>query len=176
MLREAIEQDVATIRSWRNHPKVRGASIWTAYITPEAHLEWWARVRSDPAKLALIFTYEDLPCGVVTFNDIDRTTGSAEWGFFLDVDGLTERQTLLPAWLALEAEAVDYAFEELGLERIGGRTLAWNRQVLELHRRFRFVEVPERGYVATIEDKDEAVVWTELTVDRWRAASRRSEP
>ncbi|MEV6928767.1 GNAT family N-acetyltransferase [Dactylosporangium sp. NPDC051485] len=163
VLREARETDVETIREWRNHPKTRGASIWTAYITPEGHARWWAKVQADPARRVLIFSYAGRDCGVVTFNDHDPVAGSAEWGFFLDVDGLQERGELLPAWLELERSAVHYAFGEMGLRSVGGRTLAWNTPVIALHRRFGFVEVPSRRYTTEIDGTEQPVVWTEKT-------------
>ncbi|WP_432844306.1 GNAT family N-acetyltransferase [Dactylosporangium sp. CA-092794] len=163
VLREARESDVETIRRWRNHPKTRGASIWTAYITPEGHARWWTAVQADPARRVLMFGYRGHDCGVVTFNDHDPAAGTAEWGFFLDVDGLQERGELLPAWMELEKAAIAHAFGELALRSFGGRTLAWNEPVLALHRRFGFVEVPERRYTTQIDGRDELVVWTEKT-------------
>jgi RimJ/RimL family protein N-acetyltransferase len=168
VLREATDADVDTIRQWRNHPKVRGASIMTDFITPEGHARWWTTVSADPRRRVLIFEHGGVPCGVVTINDHDPDAGTAEWGFFLDVDGLQERGTLLPAWLELEKAAVAFGFDELGLTAMGGRTLAWNKQVLALHRRFGFVEVPERRYVTQVDGADQDVLWTELTAQRRR--------
>ena len=168
MLRDATESDVDSIRRWRNHPRVREASLWTDEITPEGHAAWWARVAADPEKLVLVFEYLGRACGVVTINDLDRDAGTAEWGFFLDVGGLETGRELLPAWIQLEREAVAYGFDVLGLTRMGGRTLAWNRQVLALHQRFGFLEVPEREYHAVIAGVEQRVVWTELTADRRR--------
>ena len=166
MLREANDADLETIRRWRNHPKVRGAAIFTDVITPQGHARWWANVSADPGRRALIFEYSGIPCGVVTINDHDPVAGTAEWGFFLDVDGLGERGELLPAWLSLEKAVVAYGFDEMGLRSLGGRTLAWNKQVIALHRRFGFVEVPERRYVAEVAGQAQEIVWTELTADR----------
>lgn len=165
MLREANEADVEAIRQWRNHPKVRGASIWIDFITPEGHARWWARVQADPARRVLIFEYRDIPCGVVTFNAHDKEAGTAEWGFFLDVAGLDSRGELLPAWIQLEKAAVNYAFDEMKLKAVGGRTLECNKQVIALHRRFGFAEVPERRYKTTIRGEERVVIWTELTAD-----------
>lgn len=162
MLREATDADVPAIRRWRDHPQVRGASILTHEITPEGHAQWWRAVCADPARRVLIFEYEGAPCGVVTINDHDPEARTAEWGFFLDVDGLQARGALLPAWLALEKAAVAYGFEELKLVAMGGRTLAWNKPVLALHRRFGFVEVPDRCYVTEVDGVPQQVIWTEL--------------
>jgi UDP-4-amino-4,6-dideoxy-N-acetyl-beta-L-altrosamine N-acetyltransferase len=162
MLRDATDADLETIRRWRNHPKVRGSFIWTDHVTPEIHADWWARVQSDPARRVLIFDHRDVPSGVVLVMEHDPVARSAEWGFFLDVDGLTERDELIPAWVALERAAIDYGFDDLHLTSMGGRTLARNAPVLALHRRFGFRVVPERSYRTTIDGQEEDVVWTEL--------------
>ena len=162
MLRDADESDLNAIRSWRNHPQVRRASIYTAEITEEGHRAWWARMSGNPANRVLIFEWRGRPAGVVMFMDHDPAAASAEWGFFLDVDGLNAERALLPAWMELEREAVEYGIGELQLTAMGGRTLAWNTPVLALHRRFGFLEVPERRYTVEIEGEEQAVVWTEL--------------
>ncbi len=155
-LRPAVDADVETIRRWRNHPKVRGASIVTAEITDAVHRDWWQRVSRDPSSRVLIFEHAGAPAGVVIFKDM--ADGAAEWGFFLDV----ERRSHVAAWIALERAAVAYAFDVLGLTTLGGRTLAWNRAVLELHRRTGFVEVPARSHTTNIEGVPQRVVWMEL--------------
>jgi RimJ/RimL family protein N-acetyltransferase len=66
---------------------------------------------------------------------------------------------LLGAWMRLEKEAVAYAFDTLGLETLGGETLADNKQVLALHRRFGFKET--RRYERLVDGEMKTVVWTE---------------
>ena len=97
--------------------------------------------------------YEDdrgTPAGVVIFD-------GSTWSFYLDTVGLGDR--LLPAWMRLEKEAVEYAFGPLGLETLGGETLAENKQVLALHRRFGFQET--RRYERLVDGEMKTVVWTE---------------
>lgn len=168
MLREANEGDIDAIRRWRNHPKVRSTAIYREPITESGHAAWWARVSADPTRRVLIFEYAGSPCGAITINDHDPVAGTAEWGFFLDVDGLTERGTLLPAWLELQRAAINYGFADLGLNAMGGRTVAWNKPVVDLHLRTGFALVPERGYTATIDGGEEDVVWTEMTRETWQ--------
>jgi UDP-4-amino-4,6-dideoxy-N-acetyl-beta-L-altrosamine N-acetyltransferase len=162
VLRDAVESDVDSIRLWRNHPQVRRASIFTGEITEEGHRAWWVRMSANPASRVLIFEWRGRPAGVVMFLDHDPVARTAEWGFFLDVDGLSEERQLLPAWMELERDAVAYGFGELKLAAMGGRTLAWNAPVLALHKRFGFREVPERRYTTEIDGVDQQVLWTEL--------------
>jgi hypothetical protein len=134
------------ILPWRNHPSVRAVSLTTHVIQPDEHARWWA----DRRQTVLIYEHEGVPAGVVIF---DGTT----WSFYLDTEGLGDR--LLAAWLRLEQEAVEYAFETLGLHTLGGATLAENKQVLALHRRFGFRET--RRYEQLIDGEMKTVVWTE---------------
>lgn len=167
-LRDATDADVDSIWRWRNHPEVRRLSIYTAEITPERHREWWQSVQVDPARRVLIFERGGVPCGAVIFQNHDPESGTAEWGFFLDVDGLRPHGELLPAWMELEREAIRYGFDEMKLTAMGGRTLAVNAPVLALHRRFGFREVPERSYVTEIDGAPQRVIWTEMGADERR--------
>lgn len=159
MLRDATDADCERMLSWRNHPDVRRASLSTHVIQPAEHRAWWLRVQSDPTRQVRIFEHDGRPAGVVMLTDLDEKTRSAAWGFYLDVAGLTARRALLPAWMALERAAIAYAFDDLELDRLGGATLAWNVQVLALHRRFGFHEV--RRYRQLVDGVPQDVVWTE---------------
>lgn len=162
LLREADETDLDRIRRWRNHPAVRQVSFTTHEIGVDEHRAWFSKVLADPTRRLLVYLHDGVPAGVVLFADIDG--GRAEWSFYLDNEGLGPN--LLAAWLRLEQAAVDYAFDELNLDVVGGATLARNRQVLQLHKRFGFTEA--RRYVRDVDGVPCEVVWTEL-----RAADRR---
>jgi len=146
VLRPAEDSDRDPLLSWRNHPAVRGASLTTHVIQPAEHAAWWAARSGD----VLIYTEDGRPAGVVIFS-------GTTWSFYLDVDGLGPR--LLPAWMRLEKEAIEYAFGTLGLDTLGGETLAENKQVLALHRRFGFRET--RRYERLVDGVPKTVVWTE---------------
>ncbi len=149
MLRPAVDSDRDLILGWRNHPSVRAVSLTTHVIAPDEHARWWASRRQN----VLIYHDETGPAGVVIF---DGTT----WSYYLDVEGLGGR--LLAAWMRLEAEAVEYAAGTLGLETLGGETLAENKQVLALHRRFGFKET--RRYDRLVDGVMKTVVYTELVL------------
>jgi RimJ/RimL family protein N-acetyltransferase len=146
VLRDALDSDRDLVLPWRNHPAVRAVSLTTHEIQPAEHAAWWARNSSS----VLIYEHDGVPAGVVIFN-------GETWSFYLDVEGLGTR--MLPAWMRLEKEAVEYAFGKLGLQRLGGETLADNKQVLALHRRFGFRET--RRYERSVDGVMKTVVWTE---------------
>jgi UDP-4-amino-4,6-dideoxy-N-acetyl-beta-L-altrosamine N-acetyltransferase len=157
-LRAATEADIDLIWRWRNHPKVRAVSFTTHEIDIDEHRAWFAAVLKNSTRRVLIYSEGGVPAGVVLFSDIDPAAESAEWGFYLDIDGLGAN--LLAAWMRLEGDAIDYAFDVLGVQTLGGATLASNIQVLQLHQRFGFAET--RRYVREVDGEPRDVVWTEL--------------
>ncbi|MFG1951443.1 UDP-4-amino-4,6-dideoxy-N-acetyl-beta-L-altrosamine N-acetyltransferase [Micromonospora sp. NPDC048830] len=159
-LRPAENADLETILRWRNHPRVREVSLTRHEISPAEHAAWWAVVRTDPDRRLLVHEHRGEPCGVVTFSGVDSPEKALTWGFYLDVEGLDARGQLMPAWLSLERAAIAYAFDTLGARTLGGETLATNRPVLALHRRFGFEIV--RRYERDVDGTPHQVVWTEL--------------
>lgn len=159
MLRAAGDGDVATIRRWRNHPKVRGASLTTHEIGAAEHQAWWEAVSADPSRQVLIYERAGRAVGVVIFTGLGSAV--AEWSKYLDVDGIgADRRA---AWVELEHEALRYAFEVLELPRLRGVTLATNRPVRTLHAEVGFTET--RRF--TREGRE--IVWNELTATEWTA-------
>jgi len=140
VLRPAADGDSEDVRRWRNHPQVRASSLTTHEIGPDEHARWFAAAIADPSRRVLVFEYGGTPSGVVNFADIDPTTRSASWGFYLDVDGLEERGETLVAWMAVQREAVDYAFDTLKIDELTGDVRADNIVVRRMNKRFGFTE------------------------------------
>ena len=130
------------MRDWRNQPTNRDASVYTHVISEEEHAAWWARTQDDPSRRVLIFEAEGRPIGVVNFFDLDLDgdTATGGWGFYLDHDTTTAEGTALLLWTRVMSEAIDYAFDELGLDELHGEVLAHNEAVRVMNRRYRFVE------------------------------------
>jgi RimJ/RimL family protein N-acetyltransferase len=145
MLRPATLLDAELVRRWRNHPRVRAMSLTSHEISVEEHAAWFAAAVTDPARRVLIYEHAGVPAGVVAFGGI--CDGAATWGFYLDVDGLAERDETLPAWLRVCREAVDYAFDDLGLDELTGDVLAGNEAVRQLNQRLGFTETGSRTVV-----------------------------
>ncbi|WP_239096922.1 GNAT family N-acetyltransferase [Micromonospora phaseoli] len=148
VLRDATEDDVNLMLSWRNQEINRQVSKTSHVITVQEHGRWWSAVRADPTRQLLTYLRDGVPSGAVTFFDL-RLDGprTGSWGFYLDGDGLAERGETLPAWLEVMREAVDHAFDVLELDRLDGEVLAHNTVVRQMNRRFRFVEGAERREV-----------------------------
>lgn len=171
MLREASDNDMPAILRWRNHPQVRERFFTTHIIGHEEHAQWWESVRADRGRRLYVYERHGTPSGLVTF---DFEPGhSASWGFYLDVEGLEERGELLPAWLEIEREVINFAFDELGLRRLHGEMLADNTAVRLLHRRHGFTET--ESYVREVEGRTREVIHIELLAENRRLRRVRTQ-
>ncbi|MEW9546841.1 GNAT family N-acetyltransferase [Nonomuraea sp. NPDC050783] len=139
MLRGVHDDDLPAMLRWRNHPRVRAASLTTHEIGAAEHARWWAAVRADATRRVLIYVHDGVAAGVVAYSEL--SAASATWGFYLDLDGLERSGALLRAWAGLERAAIGHAFGPLGLAVLRGVVLAGNAPVRALHRRFGFTEV-----------------------------------
>lgn len=140
-IRLATSEDSANVLRWRNHPQVRAVSLTQHVIGQDEHDAWFAKTLQDPTRRVCVFEYGGRAAGVVSFFDIDEQAQSAWWGYYLDNDGLTERDELLPAWMQIQREAKKYAFDELGVHELHGEVLAANEAVRRMNRMNRFTEV-----------------------------------
>ncbi|MBO3747085.1 GNAT family N-acetyltransferase [Streptosporangiaceae bacterium NEAU-GS5] len=138
-MRPLDDADLGVVLGWRNHPRVRESSFTTHAIGWAEHRAWWAAVRLDPAREVLVYRHDGVASGVVAFEHV--RPGHAEWGFYLDVEGVEERGQTLAAWLGIERAAIAHAFDARGAAVLEGHVLADNHAVLSLHRRFGFTEV-----------------------------------
>jgi RimJ/RimL family protein N-acetyltransferase len=142
VLRPARESDVEVIREWRNQQANREVSNNQHVISPDEHQAWWERTSHDPTRRVLVLEIGDRACGVVNFFDLapedEKRTGS--WGFFLDHEGLSADDATFVAWNTAMKEAIEYAFDELGLDVLEAEVLEENEAVRATNRRFRFTE------------------------------------
>lgn len=140
MLRPARDSDVDVIREWRNQQANREVSNNQHVISSDEHRSWWERTSHDPTRRVLVLEIGDRPCGVVNFFDLDAERRTGSWGFFLDHEGLSADDATFVAWNTAMKEAIDYAFDDLGLDVLEGEVLEENEAVRATNRRFRFTE------------------------------------
>lgn len=167
MLRDADVTDLDAIRRWRNDERVRAVSLTAHEIGPDEHLRWWRRAGNDPTRRVLVYERGGVPSGVVNFFDLNAAARTVAWGFFLDLAGLDARGETLPAWLEVQREALDFAFDVLGVDVLTGEVLAHNTVVRRMNRRFGFTE--GEPVVHTVGDRAVRVYPIRLHRDHRRA-------
>ncbi len=160
MLREITTQDLDKILCWRNSPGVRQNMFTDHLITADEHLNWWHKSSNDSSRKNMMFVRNGIDEGVVNFFDINNKKKTCHWGFYLSSE-LKDIQSKIQTWQLLEKEVIDYAFSELHCQQLFCETFRFNKPVLDMHKRFGFVEVAtelrQKG------DIKEQVVITTLT-------------
>jgi len=162
-LRPVIDSDLESMFRWRNQEANRAVMFTTEKFSWSEHLEWWDRVAQDASRRILIYSHNDESCGVVNFFDIAFTEKSGHWGFYLDNEGLKDNGNLLSAWINLEMESVSYAQHQLGLVTLLCETLQSNKQVIAMHKRFKFLE--SQTYLIDINGYSKTVVEMKLNLN-----------
>ena len=131
-LRPLEASDLERVLAWRNHPDVRKNMYTTHEISRAEHHAWWSKVEHDKTKQYFVCVDGDEPLGVVNFVDIHPHNKTATWAFY---SGVLDRRGL---GSQMETLALDYAFGQLGLEKLSCEVLAFNAPVIRLHKKFGF--------------------------------------
>lgn len=134
-LRPILTEDLELIRQWRLsdlvHPNFPSWDI----ITPSSQELWYqAIINSDSCCYFLIEDIKGVRVGVIYLIRIDRRNRHAEFGYYLGVE------SALNSGIAIEAELLilDYAFGYLNFHKIYCESMAFNKGVLNIHKRFGF--------------------------------------
>jgi len=123
--------DLSMVLEWRNHEDVRKYMFTQHEISMEEHAKWFDRASQDKSKCNLIFEYMSELVGFVSFNFRDSSL-SADWGFYMAPSSKKGTGTLLGA------SALNYAFTDLGLDRVYGQAISYNERSIEFHLKLGF--------------------------------------
>jgi len=160
------EGDLQTVLSWRNSARIRAVSFSDHEIAWEEHVAWYERSRNDDGIQPMLFEWRGKPAGVVNFIGIDRSARWAEWGFYIGDPNAPKGAASAMGFLAL-----DYAFGELGLQKLVGRSLVSNEASVRYHQRLGFRQVEGEPGRAQKGGEMLEVMRLELAVERWRELS-----
>ena len=130
--RRATIEDSNNLFQWRNNPLVRQNMYTYHEITKNEHDEWLTKTLNDQTKQYFIFEDDDGPQSVVGFTDINNDSGTASWFFY---SGNLEKRGL---GSKMEKWALNYAFNELKLNKLCCEVLSFNMPVVRFHQKHGF--------------------------------------
>ncbi len=128
--------DRDTVRDWRNLPTVARYMYTDRKIPAEEHALWFDRVVDDPTCTYWIITCDDADVGLACITGIDRTHSRCSWAFYIASTDLRGRGV----GSVVEHTVLSHVFDTLGLEKLCCEVLDSNAPVIEMHKRFGFVE------------------------------------
>jgi UDP-4-amino-4,6-dideoxy-N-acetyl-beta-L-altrosamine N-acetyltransferase len=132
LLRDVRPEDRDRIREWRNLSQVSSYMLTDHVISEKEHAAWFDRMLKDPSCKYWIIVCDAEDVGLANVYKIDRTNGHCYWGFYI----VSPNARGKGAGMYAEYRVLKYVFEELKLEKLCCETLASNRAVVEMHRRF----------------------------------------
>jgi UDP-4-amino-4,6-dideoxy-N-acetyl-beta-L-altrosamine N-acetyltransferase len=122
-----------TVRCLRNDPAIRSAMHTDHVISEAEHARWLSGLDGDRARrVFVVLGPGESPVGVVSLSAIDPVHGKADWGFYLSPQAQGGLGTLVLFHL------IDFAFEDLGLEKLNGEAIEGNAASLAVHRKLLF--------------------------------------
>lgn len=135
-LRDVRPEDREMIREWRNLPKVSDYMYTDHVISVEEHTAWFARILNDPSCKYWIIVCDGEEVGLVNLYNINHTHGRCYWAFYVVSPNVRGKGVGSFA----EYQVLTYVFEEIKLQKLCCEVLSFNQGVIEMHRRFGFVE------------------------------------
>ena len=104
-------------------------------ISWDEHRAWFSRLQSDESKRWFVYlNHNNDASGVVYFTNLDAAQRIAFWGFYASPDAMPG------TGLRMSRDALDKAFNELGLEKLNADVLATNLRSLDMHKKAGFSE------------------------------------
>lgn len=131
-LRRLMKSDLDFVLEWRNRVDVRKNMYTSHLISKEEHLSWFKAIDNDKTKRYFIFEVDDAPCGVIGFVDIDLISKSSSWAFYSGDTSVRGIGSLM------EIRALDFAFNEMKLEKLYCEVMEFNSSVIKFHKKHGF--------------------------------------
>ncbi|CAL66986.1 UDP-4-amino-4,6-dideoxy-N-acetyl-beta-L-altrosamine N-acetyltransferase [Christiangramia forsetii] len=131
---EINEDDLETIRTWRNSSEVSKYMYTDNLISSDQQESWFKKISLEKNSRYWIIEYQGRKLGLVYIIDIDTYNSKCFWGFYLGDtsirgEGIGKK---------VEFNLLNYVFEDLKLNKLCGEVLSFNIRVLEMHSKFGF--------------------------------------
>jgi UDP-4-amino-4,6-dideoxy-N-acetyl-beta-L-altrosamine N-acetyltransferase len=135
-LRVLEEKDGNKILVWRNQKEIIDQLFSCVGITARQHYDWYEKYVNDDRRLEFIIEIKEnsRPIGTAGLNNIDYKNQKAELGIMI---GEQDEQGKGYGKEAISI-LVQYAFNELNLQRIYLKTFYDNERAIELYRKLGF--------------------------------------
>jgi UDP-4-amino-4,6-dideoxy-N-acetyl-beta-L-altrosamine N-acetyltransferase len=125
-VRAMSADDVMTVFAWRNHPDIRRSMFSQHEIGIEEHRRWFDTQSQDPRWHLLIYEQAGASMGFVALTQAARGQ-VADWGFY------TAPGAPKGTGRAMGRCALEHAFVRLGLHKVCGQAIEFNRPSIGFH-------------------------------------------
>ena len=161
------KEHLQLILDWRTSEIVTRYMYTDIPYNMDNQQKWFGAIQQDKNGYYWMITYREELIGFISITAIDWKYKRAFWNFYIGEPKYAMLAGFLGAYL------YNYAFEELGLEKLMGEVMAENRTVQKLHLQQGAREV---GYLEKHILKNEQwhdVYLFEMTKERWKEVGQK---
>ena len=123
------DEDLELIMGWRMDPGITKWMNTDPALTLQDQKKWLERIQLDDLSQYWMICVDGQPAGVLSLFDIDKSSLSAEWGYYIGAAKLRSMNLAI----SIELSLYDYCFNNLGLKTVLNKVLADNEGVIKLH-------------------------------------------
>lgn len=121
---------------WRNDPSVSKMLFDRGRFTLSKQKAWYEKIKKDKTRKQFIIleNKNKKPIGAINLMNIDYKNLHCDWGYYIgEID-------YRMGGYAIEAEylILNYAFNNLGMNKVYCNTLSYNTKVINIHKKFGF--------------------------------------
>lgn len=131
--------DSLLLLTWRNSDYVRIYMKNSDLITREIHQQWFQKIIASETDLYFVYEQNITPWGIVYFNNIDRNTTAAEWGFYLGKQNLPKG-----TGTKMLNNAILLVNNKIKLSTIYATVISTNNKSLHMHLKLGFKQKGEK--------------------------------
>lgn len=128
------QKDIELVRQWRNQERIRRNMHTSDPISAQQHQAWFNGLAKDQTRKYNLFLQNDRPVGCLYYTAIHN--GIADLGYYLG-----EERVWPGLGLLLELVALDYAFDQLGLNTLQAEVLEFNTGPQKVHKLFGYEQI-----------------------------------
>jgi UDP-4-amino-4,6-dideoxy-N-acetyl-beta-L-altrosamine N-acetyltransferase len=164
--RKLRAEDMPKVLRWRTSDFVASKMLTTVTDSLPLQLDWFANIDSDDTKIYWIFGIGKTDIGVINLSNIDTLNKRSTAGYYVGEPNYRNLAALIPPFI------YNYAFFDLGLNKIYGDVVSDNESILRIHRLHGYDIVGiHRQHVVRYGNVLDVVV-VELLASRWRSLTR----
>ncbi len=127
--RKLNADDLETVMRWRMSAHVTKYMNTDPILTLEGQKEWFEKLSAADDFYYWVIHVDGVPCGLINLSDIDTTNKRCTWGYYVAEKKLRSFELAI----ALEMSLYDYAFYQLGLNKMTGESLQINATAIKMH-------------------------------------------
>lgn len=117
------------VRQWRNDPKISAMMLDQRLITPQMQADWFASISASSRHFCFVAYFRHAPIGFASLTRLADQPEVAEPGLYIYDDRY--RGNLVPFCVVFAL--LDYAFEQLALQRLVARVFDYNQPALRFN-------------------------------------------